>query len=277
MIRVFPRKTKATPDDAKVYFTGPPIADLADKLVHVSCTFTYDRGRAEALAAQWRARGYDVKVGGPAYGDRGGEFVPGRYLKPGNVFTSRGCNKNCWFCKVHDREGDIRELPIVDGWKVQDSNLLQCSDEHVRAVFQMLERQPEKPYFTGGLDASELRTWHAEELRRIKTEGMYFAYDDPADLEPLKAAAEKIWAAGFSRKRHNVACYILIGYPRDTFDAAKKRIAQVIDLGLTPFAMLYRNESGDVSPDWVSFQAHWANPTKIYGSKKKNKNQLKLF
>ena len=40
----------------------------------------------------------------------GGDFVPGRYLAPGYVITSRGCPNRCWFCSVWRREGALREF-----------------------------------------------------------------------------------------------------------------------------------------------------------------------
>lgn len=40
LTRVFPRKTKATPDDALAYFGPPDLFAEADE-VHVSVTFTY--------------------------------------------------------------------------------------------------------------------------------------------------------------------------------------------------------------------------------------------
>jgi hypothetical protein len=89
LIRVFPRKTKATPDDELAYFGPPDLFAQADE-VHVSVAFTYDKAKAEALAEAWRYVA-PVKVGGVAYGDPGQDFIPGRYIKPGYVFTSRGC------------------------------------------------------------------------------------------------------------------------------------------------------------------------------------------
>ena len=69
--------------------------------VHISVTFTWDREKAEKLEKQWRQVGVPVKVGGPAYNDRmSPNFVPGRYLKQGLTFTSRGCPNKCWFCSV---------------------------------------------------------------------------------------------------------------------------------------------------------------------------------
>ena len=146
MIRVFPRRTNATPDDGQAYVNKVPspqnLWDEPKGEVHVSCTFTWDIPAAEKQADKWRMLGYDVKLGGPAYDDAGGDFVPGRYLKKGYVITSRGCNNKCWFCLTHKREGSIRELPITDGWNVQDNNLLQCSEKHIRAVFAMLWTDP---------------------------------------------------------------------------------------------------------------------------------------
>lgn len=269
MIRVFPRKTNATPFDDKVYFTGPPLVPLDDREVHVSCVFTWDKPKAEGLAEEWRRQGYDVKVGGPAYGDPGGEFVPGRYLKPGYTLTSRGCNNRCWFCYVWKREGNIRELPILDGWRVLDSNLLQCSESHIRAVFAMLQRQPMPVGFLGGLEARILEDWHVDLLATLKLSQCYFAYDTADDYEPLANAAKKVFQI-CSPASHRICCYVLVGYRGDTFAAAARRIEQVKELGFMPFAMLYRDDVGKRDPKWISFQSQNANPVKIFGKEKGN-------
>ena len=265
MIRVFPRKTTATPTDDKVYFSGPPLYDLPDRTVSVSCTFTYDKQQAEFLANEWSQKNYSVSIGGPAYDDFGGEFVPGRFIKPGYVITSRGCNNRCWFCSVWKREGMIRELPIRDGYNLIDSNLLQCSESHIRAVFDMLKRQTQKARFTGGLESKRLQDWHVDLLVDLKPHNFYFAYDTPDDYEPLVIAAKKIREAGFSRVK--ASCYCLIGYPKDTFAKAEIRLKQIIDLGLTPMAMLFRNEKGNMNQDWKKFQRIWARPYLIFGGK----------
>ena len=76
--RVFPRKTKATPDDVLAFTSVPPKDGLADiDEVHVSVAFTYDLPKAEMLAEAWRTLGVPVLVGGPAYNHPGGDFVPG--------------------------------------------------------------------------------------------------------------------------------------------------------------------------------------------------------
>ena len=125
IIRVFPRRTNATPDDELVRVRETPsLFDEADE-VHISVAFTWDMPYAEWLAAQW-APVAPVKMGGPAFNEPGGDFVPGMYMKRGYVITSRGCPNRCWFCAVPKREGgQLRELPVTDGWIVTDDNLLR--------------------------------------------------------------------------------------------------------------------------------------------------------
>jgi hypothetical protein len=52
IIRVFPRKTKATPVDALAY-TGPPDFFAEADRVEISVSFTWDRPRTEQLAKEW--------------------------------------------------------------------------------------------------------------------------------------------------------------------------------------------------------------------------------
>ena len=269
--RVFPRRTKATPDD-DLAFTGPPpkegLPDIDE--VHVSVAFTYDLPKAEMLAEQWMRLGVPVTMGGPAKNEPGGEFIPGMYLKQGYTITSRGCPNRCWFCSVPAREGGtLRELPVRAGWNVLDDNLLACSDDHIRAVFDMLSRQPEKPVFTGGLEARLLRPWHVDLLREVKAKRMYFAYDTQDDYEPLIHAGRILRAGGITQASHRAACYVLIGYPGDTMDAADKRLRDTWAAGFVPYAMLYRDQAGLVDPDWRRFQRVWVRPEIVLSKLKK--------
>ena len=65
-LRIFPSKTKATPDDENVRFEEPGLFDEADE-IHISVTFTWDIKRAEYLAKQWEVIS-SVRIGGPAMG-----------------------------------------------------------------------------------------------------------------------------------------------------------------------------------------------------------------
>ena len=256
IIRVFPRKTKATPADNLVRIgKGPGLFDEADQ-VHISVAFTWDMPLAEKLARKWGDVA-PVKIGGPALGERSGEFTPGMYLKPGYVITSRGCPNRCWFCSVPKREGGIRELPITDGHNILDDNLLACSDDHIQRVFVMLKKQKEPIEFTGGLEAARLRSWHADELKKLRIKQMFFAYDTPDDLEPLQQAGRYL-------RSHAMRCFVLCGYQGDSISYAEYRMRKTMQVGFTPMAMLWKDETGRCDPEWGKFFREWARPAIIY-------------
>lgn len=268
IIRVFPRRNKATPDDSLAYFGPPDLFAEADE-VHVSVTFTADKAVAERLAEQWRFVA-PVKVGGVAYDDDSLEFIPGRYIKPGYTITSRGCPRKCWFCGVWKKWPKANPLPIYDGWNVLDDNLLACPRDHVEAVFAMLRRQDRRVEFTGGLEAKALEDYQVELLANLKPRpNMFWAYDPGDAFETLESASRRMLAAGFTEASHRMRCYVLIGYPRDTFALAEQRLRQMMSIGFTPMAMLWlptlpTQERHRPGPEWRSFQRRWARPTIIH-------------
>ena len=143
LARVFPRRTNMTPTDSLAFTGLPTLEAMAMDIdeVHISVTFTWDLEKADELYEAWQILGVPVEVGGPAFGDRMGDFTPGMYIKNGGVFTSRGCDKDCWFCSVPKcAHGIIRELPIYDGYNIMDDNVLGTSERHFRAVSEMLRR-----------------------------------------------------------------------------------------------------------------------------------------
>lgn len=194
--RVFPRRTRATPDDALAFVGDPPLFLPRVEEVHVSCTFTWDRPEAERLVKTWAAQGYRVRLGGPAYDSVAGEFEPGMYVKPGMTITSRGCVHRCGFCFVPTREGGLRLLAIKPGWDVLDNNLLACPRRHIEAVFDMLAGQPRPARFTGGLDARLLKPWAAARIGRMRLDVAYLAYDRPANAEAVERAVKMLLNAG---------------------------------------------------------------------------------
>jgi hypothetical protein len=272
MLRVFPRKTNATPTDQGVRFGCPGLFDEADE-VNISVAFTYDLKKAEELYRQWRYVS-NTTIGGPAINEPEGEFVPGIYLKEGLVITSRGCPNHCWFCEAWKRNGTIRELKINNGWNLMDDNILACSEQHIKSVFEMLKKQNHPIRFTGGLEARRLQDWHCAELRQINPAVMYFAYDTPDDYEPLIEAGKKLQAVGFSPSNHQMLCYVLMGYPKDTFEKAEKRCIETMRAGFVPFGMLWKNKDGEENKTWRRFQREWANIV-ITTSKMKKLNLIR--
>lgn len=281
LVRVFPRRTKATPDDELAYSPRPGRGHLdagpglfppeADE-VHISVTFTADKPKAEDLAEVWRHVA-PVKIGGVAYGDEGrGYFTPGKYIKHGYTFTSRGCPRRCWFCSVWKRRPKpVPIWPFAAGNNILDDNLLACPDWHVGAVFQMLALQKPGPvHFTGGLEALSLTDYHVGLLADLKPRpACFFAYDPGDPYETLESAARRMLAAGFTRESHLLRCYVLIGYPNDSLKLAEFRLRDMRRLGFTPYAMLWEPETPAAEkhrpkPEWRAFQRRWLRPAFIH-------------
>jgi len=265
--RVFPRKTKMTPTNPDAYIGMPPgLLDIKYDEVHISCTFSRDID-VGMLARNWEKHG-TVRIGGPAFGDPGGEFVPGRYIKEGVTITSRGCPRKCPWCYVPDREGKIRELEIHAGNNVQDNNLLACSKKHIKKVFEMLRSQRAID-FSGGLDCRLLRDWHIEELRSLKIHQIWLAYDNERYLPAVKKAAEKLTKYF---KRDKLRCYCLIGYGDEKITTAETRLRTAWELGFLPFAMRYDGRFY-YTKDWYDLTRNWCRQAITRGIMKGNKEQ----
>ena len=259
--RVFPTKTKYTPDDDLVFFSGPTLLTPEVDEVHVSCLFTWDKPRAEVLARKWGKVCKSVKVGGPAYDTPGGEYTPGLYVRKGYTMTSRGCIRKCPFCLVPVREGKLRELTIHPGKWVIDNNLLACSRKHVEAVFQMLLKQGGGIKFLGGLDTHCLEDWHVEALSRMQKqiEFLYIAYDMPRDRDSVEDALRRFHEAGFEQGQ--LWCFALIGFGNEAPEEADKRCEWIFVHGGIPFATYYKDLHATKRkdpPEWAAVAKKWA-------------------
>ena len=254
-----------SPTDADAYFGSPDLFTPQYDEVHISVAFTWDKPKVGQLVCEWAKFG-EVKIGGPAYNDIGGEFVCGRYTKPGVTITSRGCPNNCSFCFVPKREGKIRELSIVAGNIIQDNNLTACSETHKDNVFNMLKTQ-KGVVFQGGVESARVDDRFVDRLRSISMKEVWLAYDHENADKPLRRAVEKL-SKYF--KRDKIRCYVLIGYENDTIEKADVRLRKAWEIGTLPFAMRYRTPEEKwggtyLYPErkWNLFQREWTKPAII--------------
>ncbi|MDR1693375.1 MAG: hypothetical protein LBR72_08460 [Oscillospiraceae bacterium] len=272
ILRVFPRRTSYTPDDSMALIGHPALREVYGQCeiprtrtlpphdqVHISCVFTWDIPLCERLRELYqRDTDKPVLVGGPAYNSPARDFTPGLYVRRNIVFTSRGCDNNCGFCSVPEREGKIAELLIHPGNVIQDNNFLQTSREHKEKVFAMLKRQS-GICFKGGLQNSLIDAHFVENVRALRISELWLACDSDAAIPGLERAAEKLTKAGYTRE--HIRCYALIG---DDMDANERRLQAIYAAGAMPFAMLYQPTEGterkQYSRDWRKFQTMWARP-----------------
>lgn len=249
-----------TPDDPMA-FVGEPKAPLwlppADE-VHVSVTFTWDLDEGHRLADVWGFYYPTVRVGGPALDACPNGFTPGRYLRQGVTFTTRGCNNNCPWCLVPSREGRLAEIPdFAPGYIIQDNNLLQASRQHLDWVGAMLNSQRRYTVLSGGIDARLVNGWRLEWLRGLRIRELFLAADTRGALKPLEGAIKRL---GLPRKKCRV--YTLIGYNGETIDEAAERLEAVWELGGLPFAQLYQPADHwiEYSREWKQFARTWSRP-----------------
>lgn len=233
--------------------------------VKVSVTFTWDIAEGERLYRAWKDYYPDVQIGGPAFGDPGGEFTPGMFVKKGVTITSRGCVRNCEFCFVPEREGKIREYEIKDGWILQDNNILACSEIHQRNVFKMLQRQKKPIDFNGGLDPRLLKEWHIAEFEKLNVHSFWFSCDYPGNERYLHNVADLLKCY----PRYKLRCYVLIGHKGETIHEAEKRLNKVYEMGFLPFAQLYQGiDKVKWSKEWDALQRKWCRPAAYNRSEK---------
>jgi len=272
ILRVFPRRTKATPDDRMVFIGEPPLLRPPESEVeeiHVSCVFTWDKDRCRNLAASWAKQypGVRVRVGGPGFGAGGGSFEPGLYLKEGYTITTRGCPNHCWFCLVPKREGPLWQLIIKPGWDILDNNLLAASRPHIKGVMDMLGEQPKAARFSGGIDARLVQPWWAKLVAGLRLDILYTAYDQSWQHDAVERAVKMLRDAGLRHRQ--VGCYVLVGQRGESQAEAEKRLQWVFDIGAVPFAMYYRADTerqARIPPDWREFVRRWARPAAIFAA-----------
>jgi hypothetical protein len=54
-------------------------------------------------------------------------------------------------------------------------------------------------------------------------------------------------------------------------ELAEKRLRTAVEIGLTPMAMLWKNQSGDTNEEWRRFQRQWVRPALIHTAAQSNK------
>lgn len=246
----------------------------------MSVTFTWDIAEGERLAAAWGHYYDTVRLGGPAFGDckdaghLGNEFVSGRYVRPGITFTTRGCNNNCPWCVVPEREGPLVELPNFSaGNIVQDNNLLQASRQHLRQVSAMLHAQKKGAVFSGGLQADLVDAWVASWLEGIRVGAVFLAADTRGALPALRQAVDKLKFLGL--RSNKMRCYVLIGYGNETIAQATERLDAVWEIGCLPFAQLFQppeTEKKKWPQEWKDLARTWSRPAAIRAMHKEKTN-----
>lgn len=224
--------------------------------VYVSCIFSKNAPKARKLASLFP----NAKIGGygvngtklpdeiehtmPDYDLYGCDFSMG--------YTKRGCNRNCPWCVIPEREGPIHEhAPITEFHRPDHDKLILLDPNFLdggrwRENLRYIIDHGLKVNFNQGLDIRIVNEENAGMLAdcryydwKFKQRMLHFAFDDPT-IEPyVRRGVQLLKDAGIPPK--NLMFYELVGFNTDfAADYHRYRILWE-ELGVLPFVMIYND------------------------------------
>jgi hypothetical protein len=164
-------------------------------------------------------------------------------------FLTRGCPRGCDFCHVASKEGkrSYKVADLSEFWDGQkhivlcDPNILAYPD-HIELLQQLADSKA-KVNFNQGLDIRLVNDMNVEVLKRIRLDGIHFAFDRYQDKDIIVPRLRKFMeATGYGR--HKVSCYVLTNFDT-TIEQDLYRINVLRELNIQQFVMIYDKEHCD--------------------------------
>lgn len=182
-------------------------------------------------------------------------------------YMTRGCNRNCSFCIVPQKEGQFTHWQHPSEWHNQafnkivflDNNILFSKNEFEEAVL-FSNNLSLDVWFTQGLD---LRLIDEKDLKLLaemkRTHNINFAWDN---IKDEKLIIEKIKLIGDSLSLRQVQFYVYVDSDQD-FDSGLYRCRKLKELGTNAFVMLNQNTK---RTQRLKDLARWANRKWLFWS-----------
>ena len=181
-------------------------------------------------------------------------------------FLTRGCIRNCPWCVVPRKEGDIRPCNTWQQIKRADSNKIVFMDNNVLACEHGIEQIKSligsgvKVDFNQGLDARLITSDIAALLAKLKwIRSIRMSCDTDAMLPIVEQAVKRLSNNGV--KPYRIFVYLLV---RDIASAERRAIA-LRDMGVDVFAQPYRDFVNNIEPTKEQKKfARWVNRKEIF-------------
>ena len=176
-------------------------------------------------------------------------------------FTTRGCIRNCAFCKVKQHEGDMRVVSdIYEFWDkrhkeiiIMDNNIL-ADPEHFKKIAQQLKKENLKVDFNQGLDFRLLTPEICKILLGLKHKyEIRFAFDYLAYKPMVEKALKMLREAGL--KDWKTRWYVYVS-PTDTFETVYERMKFLYDNKQAVYVM--RDRKIYHKPEFIALSC-WGN------------------
>lgn len=227
-------------------------------LTYASCVFTWNAKRKPIVphGAIVGGSGVDLKTELPTEVEH---ISPDYRLYPNVVppwkdssigFTSRGCIRNCPWCIVPRKEGQIGALArIYEFWDRQHSKIMLLDNNLLaapnwRQTMEDLLAEELQVDFNQGLDIRLLNEENADYLKRVKTKQLRFAFDDIAYESAVRRGIELLLDTGIN-SRH-LSFYFLVGFSNDDTVLERVNILQSYNVDIYPMA--YKGNDGKEPP-----------------------------
>ena len=219
----------------EVKWNFPLLSIWADE-IYVSCVFTENRH----LTAEWEGiasiggSGYDLSIKLP-------QEIEAVKPRINMGFTTRGCIRNCSFCIVPEKEGNIHVVgDLLDLWDgktkdvcVMDNNILALP-EHFNLICQQAQKNNIRVDFNQGLDHRLLTQDMANTLKATSHTEYRFSFDSVDQYRSVESALAILNEAGIRRS----LWYVLVGF-NTTFQEDMERLLFLKHMGQTVFVQRY--------------------------------------
>ena len=178
-------------------------------------------------------------------------------------FITRGCIRKCDFCKVPDKEGNIRfhqrmkefENPNGKYWMLLDNNILAYKD--VSGILYEIIEKKYKIDFNQGMDIRLVTEEIASLLARVKwLRFLRFSFDSPSMENMVIEKIKLLNSVGI--KNYRLMFYILIGF-NTTENEDEDRAEMLKQIGVDVFAMPYNK-----ADTYQKKFARWVNHKAIF-------------
>ena len=179
-------------------------------------------------------------------------------------FLTRGCFRNCPFCIVTEKEGSTHWVADVDEfWSGQkeiilmDSNITASKD--CERLFDQLIGTGAYINFEGGLDIRCLTDKGADQLSRMRTSMIHFAWDN---YEFKTYEKLKHFRPMFNARGRDIRVYVLTNF-NTTIQQDLERVRLLKELDYDPYIMIYDKPN---APKRIRQMQRWCNNKFIFRS-----------
>lgn len=195
-------------------------------------------------------------------------------VNAGVGFLSRGCPRQCKFCVVNEKEGDLKRVGSISDILNPKSNFLclldnsLCANDDILDILAEIRDRNLILDISQGIDVRLLTDPVAKALSEVRHwRSLHYAWDIPQAGKSVLAGIEIL--SNFVRRSAQM-CFVLCGFDTE-FQQDMERVLLLKERGIRPYVMVYRcphsPEKKDASLDATRLRhfQRWVNaPAAIY-------------